>query len=318
MANEVGIGLLGLGTVGSGIAQVLSEQAFRIATETGVFPEIKAVGIRDLNKKRDVLLPCMTTDLTTVVDDPEVDIVIEVMGGLDPAEHLIRRALASGKPVITANKELLAKRWTNLHEFGGVLRYEASVMAAVPIIQVLKRLAATQPITRIEGILNGTTNFILTEMVSENKSFEEMLIEAQSLGYAEADPSSDVEGWDAAYKLAILSNLATGDAHPIKEIAVEGIQGVDPGMLELARDRGKVVKLIARFENGQLSVRPELIALEHPLAQVDGTLNAVTLTGPYFDTLTMVGRGAGGLATTSAIVSDLVDILFEQFQDRPV
>lgn len=305
----IGIGILGFGTVGQAVARMVSDEGFRIAQETGHLPEVRAVGVRDLSKPREVPCEVLTDALTSVVDSPDVDVVIEVMGGLDPTEMLIRRAMANGKQVITANKMLLAQRWDALHSFGGVLRYEAAVGAAVPVIQVLRRLAATQQITRIEGILNGTTNFILTKMDREGLSFAPVLAEAQALGYAETDPSSDVDGWDAAYKLAILASIARGSGQSVKQIAVEGIRGVDAGAMELAADRGQRIKLIARMEDGRMSVRPETLPMDHPLARVDDTWNAITLSGPYFDQITLVGRGAGGNATASAVVSDLVDLL---------
>lgn len=285
---------------------MLQDHCFRIATETGILPQLRIAGVRDTARYRTPAPPVLTSNLLEVVEAPEVEVVIEVMGGLSPAGDLIRRALQLEKPVITANKMLLAEEWAMLNEFGGDLSYEAAVAGAIPVVATLRTLVATQPITRIEAILNGTTNYILTAMTERGQDYASALAQAQELGYAEADPTSDVEGHDAAYKLVILASIVEGSARQVKHVERRGITRVSLDEIEEARQQGKVVKLVATYENGKMSVRPRALPLEsHPLARVNGVMNAVLIEGPALGTLFLEGAGAGGFATATSILSDL-------------
>ncbi len=293
------IGLLGFGTVGTGVLELVAKNMWDRF-------EVTTVGVRNTSKPRALDFPTVTSNLQEVVDSDEVDIVVEAMGGLEPALTLIKRALSLEKPVVTANKELIAKHYDELMAFGGDLRFEAAVAGGIPIIQVLKVLAQTNRIESIQGILNGTTNFMLTEMEARGVGFEEMLAEAQALGYAEADPTSDVDGFDAMYKIAILGAIASGEQLDLDLISREGIREVRPGTLADASKFGKRVKLIASWTiEGGARVAPVALPIEHPLARVDGPFNAVVVRGDFVGEVTLIGRGAGGHPTASAICGDL-------------
>ncbi len=309
MGKEIGIGLLGYGTVGAAVAQMVQDHGFRIATETGTLPLIRVAGVRDTSRHRDPMPPVLTSNLLEVVEAPEVDVVIEVMGGMNPAGALIRKALQLGKPVITANKMLMAEQWADLMEFGGELHFEAAVAGAIPIVETLSTLVATQPITRIEAILNGTTNYILTQMRHAGKTYDEALAEAQALGYAEAEPSSDVEGWDAAYKLVILASMIEGDARLVGEVDRDGITLVSQENIQKASAAGRTIKLVAQYERGDLTVGPVALESDHPLASVDGVENALVIEGPALGRLMLRGAGAGGLATATSVLSDLIRVI---------
>lgn len=298
-----GIGLLGFGTVGTGVLEIVRQNLWERY-------DVEVVGVRDTSKPRPLASPTLTTNLLEVVEAPEVDVVVEVMGGVDPALELIKRALSLGKPVVTANKELLAKRYDELMAFGGQLMFEAAVGGGIPVVQTLKTLARSNRIQSIQGIVNGTTNFILTEMLARGVGYEEMLAEAQALGFAEADPTADVDGFDALYKIAILAAIASGEQQNLETASRAGIRSVTLEQLQLADRAGKRVKLIASWspEDG-IAVAPAALPLSHPLARVDGSFNAVTIVGDFVGELTLIGRGAGSHPTASAVAGDLVQLL---------
>ena len=273
--------------------------------------------MRNVSKDRGVTLPggVLTADAAAVVDDPAVDIVVEVIGGIEPARSLILAALQHGKPVVTANKELLANVGAELFEAaeraGVDLLFEASVAGGIPLIRPLRESLAGEKIRRVTGIVNGTTNFILTRMSEEGSSFSDALAEAQSLGYAERDPTADVEGFDAAAKAAILASIAFGAKVVAGDVYREGIAQITASDITAARDLGYVVKLLAVAEeiDGSIAVRvhPAMIPSHHPLASVRGSFNAVFIEGAAVGELMLYGRGAGGGPTAVAVLGDLVD-----------
>lgn len=296
------IGLLGFGTVGTGVLELVSKNMWERF-------EVTKIGVRDTSKARAVEFSDVTSDLARVIQSDDVDIVVEVMGGIDPALALIKKALTMEKPVVTANKELIAKHYDELMAFGGDLRFEAAVAGGIPIIQVLRTLVQTNRIHSIQGILNGTTNFILTEMEKRGVEFPEILEEAQALGYAEADPTADVDGFDAMYKIAILGAIATGEQLDLDGIFREGIRDVRLGTIQAAAKAGKRIKLIASWTmEAGARVTPVALPIDHPLARVDGTFNAVTIVGDFVGELTLLGRGAGGHPTASAVCGDLANL----------
>jgi homoserine dehydrogenase len=312
------IGLLGCGTVGGGVVTLLTREAHDIAARTGARLEITRIAVRDPARDRGLPLASevYTTDPWAVVESDEVDVVVEVMGGLDPADALVRRALELGKPVVTANKELVAAAGPELyeaaHEAGVDLAYEAAVAGAIPIIKPLKESLAGDHVTRVVGILNGTTNYILTRMTEEGAGYEEVLADAQRLGYAEADPTADVGGHDAAAKCAILASLAFDTAVHGEDVFREGIDRVTPTDLRVADRLGYVVKLvgIASEVDDQIGVRvhPVFLPKEHPLASVREAFNAVYVEAEAAGELMFYGRGAGSLPTASAVVGDVIDV----------
>lgn len=311
------IGMLGLGTVGSGVVRVLAQNGDRISKKLGSRLEITRIAVRDVNKPRPVELDetLLTNNPDLVVSDPDIDIVVEVMGGVDKAKGLIARALENGKFVVTANKDLMAQHGVELLEIaqaqGKNIFYEASVGGGIPIIRPLKQCLAANRIYKLMGILNGTTNYILTQMAKEGREFSEALAEAQAKGFAEADPSSDIEGRDAAYKLAIMASLAFSSKIGMSDIFVEGIGNVTLRDIRYAQELGYAVKLLAfgeETENGlKLRVHPTLIPLAHPLAAVSNEFNAIFLVGDAVGEVMFYGRGAGSLPTASAICADIVD-----------
>jgi homoserine dehydrogenase len=312
------IGLLGCGTVGGGVVTLLTREADDITARTGATLEITRVAVRDPGRDRGLPLApdVFTADPWAVVESDEVDVVVEVMGGLDPADALVRRALALGKPVVTANKELVAAAGPELyeaaHEAGVDLAYEAAVAGAIPIIKPLKESLAGDHVTRVVGILNGTTNYILTRMTEEGASYEDVLADAQRLGYAEADPTADVGGHDAAAKCAILASLAFDTAVHGEDVFREGIDRVTSTDLRVADRLGYVVKLvgIASEVDDQIGVRvhPVFLPKEHPLASVREAFNAVYVEAEAAGELMFYGRGAGSLPTASAVVGDIIDV----------
>lgn len=312
MSAKVGIGLLGFGTVGVGIHDLLVANAASIAERRGVSLSLNRVGVRDLSKPRAASFGRLTDDLMAVVEDPETHVVAEVMGGVEPARALIRRALELGKPVATANKELMAKHGAQLlahaRENGVGLRYEASVGGGIPVLAALDRQLQANRIEKIEGIVNGTCNYILTRMEHEGKPFEEILKDAQAIGFAEADPSADVDGFDSAYKLTILASIATGKAVDWTTVNREGIRGVSLDDVAAAKAEGKRIKLVAKMDGSSLSVAPEVVDAEHPLYSVMGGENAIAITGSPLGTVTLRGPGAGAGPTASAVMGDVVEL----------
>ena len=310
------VGLLGFGTVGTGVVRLLREHADEIEARLGARLVVGPVAVRDRERVRDLDVEQLTTEPADVVEDPRVDIVVEVMGGVDPARDFIERALKSGKSVVTANKELVATVGFELADVayanGVWLEYEAAVAGGIPIIKPLRESLAGDRVRRILGILNGTTNYILTKMTEEGVDFAEALAQAQRLGYAEADPAADVEGGDAASKIAILASLAFDARIVAGDVYREGITRVTATDIGHARRMGYVIKLlgIAEDHDGRIGVRvhPALVPKEHPLASVRESFNAVFVEAEAVGELMFYGRGAGSLPTASAVVGDLVSV----------
>ncbi len=314
--RTIRIGMLGCGTVGAATIRLLHEHADDIAMRAGCRVEVTRVAVRDLDRDRDVPLPrvAFTTDGLAIVDDPEIDVVCEVLGGVEPSKALLLRALANGKPVVTANKELLATDAKDLFDAaddaGLDLLFEASVAGGIPLIRPLKESLAGERVARLLGIVNGTTNYVLTQMTEHASSFDDALAEAQRLGYAEADPTADVEGFDAAAKCAILASIAFNSRVVASDVYREGITGVTALDIADARRMGYVVKLlaIAELDDGEISARvhPAMIPQAHPLASVRDAFNAVFVEGDKVGQLMFYGPGAGGDPTATAVVGDLV------------
>jgi homoserine dehydrogenase len=313
------VGLLGCGNVGAAVVRLLDAHAEDIARRAGCRLEVARVAVRDPSRVRDVPLEAsrFTDDAAAVVEDPDVDIVCELIGGLEPAGSLVLAAFERGKPVVTANKELLATRGRELFDASDAkgldLYFEAAVGGGIPLIRPLKESLTGERLRRVMGIVNGTTNFILTRMTEQGRPFEEVLAQAQALGYAEADPSADVEGHDAAAKCAILASIAFNARVTAADVYREGISGVRPEDLAFAARLGYVVKLLAIAElvDGDriaARVHPAMIPADHPLAAVRDAYNAVFVEGPHIGELMFYGRGAGGDATATAVVGDLVSV----------
>ena len=317
MERTIGIGLLGAGTVGGTLVRRLVGESDAIATKTGLRFDVRKVGVRNLARSRgfEVTDGMLTTEPMEVVEDPTVDIVVEVMGGLDPAGDLILAALQAGKPVITANKELIAARGPELIETaertGVPLLFEAAVGGGIPIIRPLSETLAGEPIDRVLGIVNGTTNYILTSMAESGASYQESLEQAQALGFAEPDPTADVSGADAASKAAILASLAFGTWVGPDDVYTEGIERIDATDIAFGADFGYVIKLIGTAERVgtgvNVRVHPAMVPVEHPLAGIRGATNAVFIEGPSIDSLLFAGPGAGGEPTASAVLGDVID-----------
>lgn len=314
---KVKIGILGLGTVGQGVVKTLLENKDLIEMRTRCEIEIKKIAVRDLGKEREIdVSHILTNDPYEVVDDPEIQIVAELIGGVEPAYALIKRALEKGKNVVTANKEVIAlygRELLPLASAKGVdLYFEGAVGGGIPIVRPLKECLAGDRIYSVIGIVNATTNFILTKMKEEGMTYEEALKEAQRRGYAEADPSYDVEGLDASYKIAILASIAFNSRVDVERIYREGISRIQPIDIIYADELGYVIKLvaIAKEENSALSLRvhPALLRKEHPLASVRGVYNAVMVRGSSVGDVMFYGEGAGSLPTGSAVVGDIIDI----------
>ncbi len=316
--EPIRIGMLGCGVVGTGVARLLTEHAEPIRDRAGVPLQLQRIAVRNLAKKRDssVDMTRLSGDAAAVVRDPEVDVVVEVMGGIEPARSLILEALRLGKPVVTANKELLATNGAELFDaaeaVGVDLKFEASVAGGIPIIHPLKESLSGDRLRRVLGIVNGTTNYVLWRMATTGAAYDEALAEATELGYAEPDPSSDVEGFDAAAKCAILASLAFNARVVAGDVYREGITDVTAADIAAASRMGYTVKLlaIAELSDGQVSARvhPAMIPSTHPLASVSEAYNAVFIEGDAIGQLMFYGRGAGSLPTGSAVVGDLVDV----------
>ncbi len=307
------IGLLGLGTVGGGVAQILADPAGRhpLLKELA----IAQVGVRDRHKPRAVALDpqLLTTDLESIVTNPAIDIVVEVLGGIEPARSLILKAIAHGKHIVTANKAVIARHGAEIFDAanaqGVYVMLEAAVAGGIPVIQALKQSLGANRIHSVTAILNGTTNYILTRMQQERGDFAPILADAQRLGYAEADPSADIEGWDAADKIAILASLAFGGRIRREEVYCEGIRGITAVDIAYAEKLGFRIKLlaIARQLSAQpleVRVHPTLVPVEHPLAGVNGVFNAILLEAEPLGQVMFYGPGAGAGATASAVVAD--------------
>lgn len=317
----VRVGVLGCGNVGAALLILINEQHAEVARRTGLALEVRAVAVRDPGRNRNVPVDpgLFTDDPASVVANPEIDVVVEVIGGIDPAHLLVVEALERGKPVVTANKELLASHGSELYalaEGAGVdLLFEAAVAGAIPIVRLLRESLAGEPITRVMGIVNGTTNFILSRMAEEAMPYGEALAEAQRLGYAEADPTADVEGIDAAAKVAIMASLAFGVRVTADDVFREGISSITSEDIEFAGRLDHCIKLLAIAErrdagdgpNIGVRVHPAMVPLDHPLASVRDSFNAVFVEGEAVGELMFYGRGAGGRPTASAVLGDLVN-----------
>ncbi len=313
------VAVLGCGTVGSALVGILQDRADALAVQSGARFEIAGIAVNDLSVDRPSHVPVglLTTDAEGLVADPSVGVVVELIGGVVPTEQLIRMALEAGKPVVTANKALLASpegvRLRSLANERGVdLLYEAAVAGAIPLVRALRESLTGDRIHRVMGIVNGTTNFILTKMSEQGADYADVLAEAQALGLAERDPTADVEGFDAAAKAAILAGVAFGYDVAGAEVMREGITAVRAVDIDFADRFGYVVKLLAIVErtgDDALSVRvhPAMVPKSHPLAGVRDAFNAVFIEGEAAGELMLYGQGAGGLPTASAVVGDLID-----------
>ena len=318
MSDVIRIGMLGCGTVGQGVLRILHETAGTIERATGHRIEVVKVLVRDLQADRPGVDPSvLTTDPEEILGDDSIDIIIEVMGGVDPTHDWLLRALGHGTSVVTANKQLLARHGPELlaaaEEGGSEIRFEASVCAAIPVIKVLRESLLAAEIDSVMGIVNGTTNYILSEMRGSGMSYSDALAQAQDLGYAEADPTEDVGGADAAAKMAILCSIAFHTRVLIDDVPYSGIDSLQSEDVDIASELGFVMKLlgVARLVDDAVSVRvhPALVPADHPLASIGGADNAVLLESSMVRQIMLVGPGAGGTETASAVVSDVLSIL---------
>src|SRR3954449_12814382 len=312
---DVPVALLGYGTVGSAVDRLLREQAADIERATGHRLRVVRALVRDPSREREPDAP-LTADFAEIRDDPEIALVAEVMGGLEPTGDYVLELLRAGKPVVSANKQLVARRGAELFaaasQSGVQLRFEASVCAAIPVIKVLRESFVATNVHRVLGIVNGTTNFILSQM-EQGADYPDALAEAQRLGFAEPDPTEDVNGADAAAKMAILATVAFGSRTTLDDVEFDGIESITQDHVRAARELEMTVRLVgsATLVDGKLDVRvqPSLVDRHHPLAAVDGPFNAVMLQGDAIREITLEGPGAGGLETASAVVADMISIV---------
>ena len=316
--RPVRLGLLGCGTVGGSLVRLIAERGDEVAARTGVRLEVTRVAVRDPARDRDLPLDpsVFTDDPATVVTAADVDLVVEVVGGTDPTLGLITAALEAGRPVVSANKELLAAHGAELFELadrcGVDLLFEAAVAGGIPLVRPLRESLVGEDVLRVIGIINGTTNYILTKMTEEGSSYDEALAEAQALGYAEADPTADVEGFDAGSKAAIIATIAFGVGVAADDVHHEGISRISAEDIATAGRLGYQLKLLAvaeRFDDGSVAVRvhPAMVPDAHPLAAVRDSFNAVFVEGAAVGDLMFYGRGAGGMPTGSAVLGDVID-----------
>ena len=318
MKNAINVGLLGLGTVGSGTARILQEQSGLLEQRTGVRIRLARICDKDITTSRGFPIPpeILTTDVRSLLDDPELDIFIELIGGIEPAKTFLLEAIQKGKHIVTANKALLA---THGHEIfraaaahGVEVGFEASVGGGIPVLKAVKEGLVANRFHTVMGIMNGTANYILTRMTNEGMAFQDVLAEAQALGYAEADPTYDIEGIDTAHKLVIIATLAFGNLIEFSDVYTEGISRLSPLDVSFTKEFGYRIKLLAIARNTddglELRVHPTMIPSGHPLAQVDGAYNAFYLVGDSVGSVLLCGLGAGQMPTGSAVVADVVDI----------
>lgn len=318
--TEIKVGVLGLGTVGTGVVKMLIKNSEIIEERVGCSIKIEKI----LEKNPEIVKSSSLEDISNLVtykpeevlDNPDIDIIVEVIGGIEPAKSFILLALNNGKSVVTANKDLIALHGKDLFEAAAEnncdLLYEASVAGGIPILRPLKECLAGNRISKIMGIVNGTTNYILTKMIYEGISFNDALAEAQELGYAESDPTNDIEGYDAARKIAILASLAFGYRITDKDVYVEGIKNITLSDIEYAEDLGYSIKLlgIACEEDNEIEAKvyPVFISKEHPLSAVKDSFNAIFIEGDAVDEVMFYGRGAGELPTASAVLGDIISL----------
>ena len=316
------VGIIGFGTVGTGVYKLLQS-----------FPqiEIKKIAVKNINKKREIEnfnANLLTDNAYEIVNNPEIDIVIEVAGGVEPTFDILKTAIQNKKHIITANKELLAKRGSELFKYAKennvIILYEAAVAGGIPIIMPIKTILCSNKIKRIAAILNGTTNYILTKMAEKELSYETALKQAQELGYAETDPTNDVQGYDAAYKIAILSNISFGKKIDINKIYCEGITKINANDIKSAKELGYTIKLIAYgqlLEDGQIDIRvhPMMVAKKHLLAKVKNATNSIMLSGYPVGDLVFTGAGAGAEPTSASVVGDLLVLTSElEYTNNPI
>lgn len=317
MKKVINVGLIGMGTVGTGVVKILSGNDKGILQKVGMPVVIKKIMVRQLGKVRNVDVAAeFTTDIDDIINDKDIDIVIEVMGGMEPAKDYIIKALQAGKHVITANKDVMAKFGHEILEVAAENKvdflFEASVAGGIPIIRPLKQCLAANKISEVVGIINGTTNYMLTKMTNEGLDFNSVLAEAQAKGYAESDPTADVGGLDAARKIAILASIAFNSRVSIDDVYVEGITNISTEDIGYAKELGYVIKLLAIAKDDErgidVRVHPAFIPTIHPLASVHDVFNAIYIKGDAVGETMFYGRGAGELPTASAVVADLIDV----------
>lgn len=312
------IGVLGCGNVGAALIELIDQRGADIRDRTGLDLRVGRVAVRSVSKDRDVAVDpaLLTTDAAAVVADPSIDLVVEVIGGIEPARQLISAALAAGKPVVTANKELIANVGVELFDeadaAGVDLLFEAAVAGGIPFVRPLRESLVAEDVHRVMGIVNGTTNYILTKMSEDGWTYAAALGEAQTLGYAERDPTADVEGYDAGAKAAIIATIAFGAKVVAGDVSHEGISRLTVDDISVAGRLGYAIKLLAiaeRFDDGAIAVRvhPAMVPVDHPLASVRDSFNAVFVEGGAVGDLMFYGRGAGGFPTASAVLGDVVD-----------
>ncbi len=316
--KEIKLGLLGFGTIGTGVVKLVARNSALLEDKLGARVTLKRVADLDITTDRGVALApgVLTNDAKAVLDDPEIDIVIELIGGYEPAKTFVLRAIENGKHVVTANKALLAVHGAEIYAAaarkGVEVLYEAAVGGGIPVLSAIKGNMAANDFATVLGILNGTCNYILTKMTQEGADFADVLKKAQELGYAEADPTFDIEGVDTAHKLCILLSLCFGTSVDFKEIYTEGISSISAIDINFAREFGYKIKLLAigkrDGERIEARVHPTMIPVNYPLADVDGAFNAIRLTGDFVGPVMLYGRGAGMDATASAVVGDVVEI----------
>ena len=316
--HTIKIALLGAGTVGSGVIQALSMNADIIAGRSGAYIEIKKILVRDAKKQRPEVNGILLTDnFDEILDDEEISIVVEVMGGLSPARDYMLRSMAAGKHVVTANKDVIAQHLSELYTAANEntvdFLYEASVGGGIPIIKPLKECLTANKISEIMGVINGTTNYMLTKMTEKHISYDAVLRRAQEKGYAEANPSADVDGLDAARKAAILASLAFDTVIEFEDVSAEGISHITEDDIEYGLNLGYVIKLLAVGRNTDdgidVRVHPVFLPKTHPLASVNGVFNAVFVRGDVIGDAMFYGRGAGALPTASAVVADIIEVV---------
>ncbi|HET7319361.1 MAG TPA: homoserine dehydrogenase, partial [Nitrospirota bacterium] len=316
--KSVNVGIIGFGTVGTGTARILIDNADIIRRRLGAPVILKKISDLDIKKDRGIKLGevKLTTDAKDIIGDPDIDVVVELIGGYKPAKEFILEAMKNKKHVVTANKALLAVHGEELYaaatKYGVTIGFEASVAGGIPILAAVRNGLAANNIKSIYGIVNGTCNYILTLMTNAGRKFDEVLREAQAKGYAEADPTFDIEGIDSAHKLAVLTMLAYGTPVKFNDIYTEGISKITPLDIDFAKELGYKIKLLAitKMVNGEVEARvhPTMLPEEYPIATVDGVFNALSVVGDAVGQTMFYGRGAGDMPTGSAVVSDIIDI----------
>jgi homoserine dehydrogenase len=319
MTHQMNIGLLGFGTVGTGVLEIVEQHQDKLAHQIGASVKVKRILVNDLHKDRGSLVTKdqLTDNIDDIINDEEIDAVVEVMGGIEDARLYMKRALESGKHVVTANKDVMALYGSELLQIANEkkcdLFYEASVAGGIPILRTIVEGLASDRITKMMGIVNGTTNYILTQMTKEGRLYDDVLKEAQALGYAEADPTADVEGLDAARKIAILGTLGFSMNLDLDDVSIRGISNVTSQDLAYSKQLGYTMKLVGianrNDDKVEVSVQPTLVPHDHPLASVDDEFNAVYVYGEAVGETMFYGPGAGKLPTATAVVSDLVEVL---------